>query len=94
MTNLFDHPKRKGIIYHCTTPKKIARCVASGCILSPVRGFSNINAAKEWCKHTGRTIILELEGFDLHKLPDHNNQFGTAWWNDGDISKWKLVYEV
>ena len=83
-------------LYHCTTPKKVQRYHQSGRIIAPVRGFSTIEAAMAWCIKTGRTIILEIdvESDKVHKLPDHHNDFGTAWWNDGDISGWKCVFSA
>lgn len=72
-------------LYHCTTPKKYARYKASNCIIPPVRGFSTIEAAQEWCRLTGRTIILSLPTTTVWKLPDHHNRYGTAWWNEEQI---------
>jgi hypothetical protein len=77
------------ILFHCTTPKKAKLYKDTGHICSPVRGFSNLQAALAWCVKTGRSIILSIEEKDLekvHKLPDHHNMFGTAWWIDGNIS--------
>jgi hypothetical protein len=28
-------------------------------------------------------VIYEIECDKPYKLPDHHNQFGEAWWNDG-----------
>jgi hypothetical protein len=49
------------ILYHCTTNKKIERYTASGRIMAPVRGFNTLKAANEWCRHTGRNVILWFE---------------------------------
>ena len=73
-------------LYHCTTPKKLARYKASNCIIPPVRGFSTIEAATEWCRLTGRSIIVELPTTTVWKLPDHHNQYGTAWWNEEQVA--------
>ena len=78
-------------LYHVTTPKKAQRYRESGKILSPVRGFTTIEAAMFWCIHTGRTLIYEIDAYNPHKLPDHHNKFGEAWWNDGDIIDFKCV---
>lgn len=72
-------------LYHATTPKKHARYVSTGAILPPVRGFTTIEAAQEWAKQTGRTVICRVtpeHADDVHKLPDHHNQFGLAFWYD------------
>jgi len=83
-------------LYHCTTGKKAKRYKDSGCILKPVRGFNNITAAMAWCMRTGRTIIYE---FDVkpeltHKLPDHHNKFGEAWWTDENITEYKCTWSA
>lgn len=80
------------ILYHVTTPAKVKKYHASGCIHSPVRGFDTPMAAMAWAIRTGRTVILKVEADKPYKLPDHHNEFGTAWWNDGDISSWKKFY--
>lgn len=78
-------------LYHCTTPKKAKAYKASGCIYSPVRGFTTLNAAMAWCVKTGRTVVYEFDADTPYKLPDHHNKFGEAWWNDGDIPYEKIV---
>lgn len=42
----------------------------------------------------GRTVIYEIEVDNIYKLPDHHNQFGEAWWNDGNIYNFKCVFSV
>jgi hypothetical protein len=27
-------------------------------------------------------------------LPDHHNEFGHAWWNDGDVTEWTCVFSA
>lgn len=85
---------RPKILYHCTTTKKAKRYKASGKIIKPVRGFENITAAMAWCMRTGRNIIYAINVNDefLHKLPDHHNKFGDAWWIDEDISEYKCEW--
>lgn len=83
-------------LYHCTTLKKAKRYRDTGAILQPVRGFNNITAAMAWCMRTGRTIIYE---FDVkpeftHKLPDHHNEFGEAWWTEEDIKNYKCAWSA
>lgn len=81
-------------LYHCTTLKKLKLYKHSGRIIAPVRGFTTITAALAWCVKTQRNIILEIESDVCHKLPDHHNQFGEAWWFDEDIKEWKCVFSV
>lgn len=71
-------------LYHATTPKKLARYVATGGILPPVRGFTTREAAELWGNDKGRDIVLELEVDDdrTHLLPDHHNRFGRAFWSE------------
>ena len=80
-------------LYHVTTPKKLEKYEISGRIIQPVRGFRNQRAAEFWAKRTLRSVILEVEADRPHKLPDHHNKYGEAWWNDGDIVSWKRVGE-
>ncbi len=85
-----EFPKRTMTLYHVTTPRKLTRYQHTGCILAPVRGFNTVEAAREWARLTGRTVILTAVGSDCHKLPDHHNQYGTAWWCDSDIHGWDV----
>lgn len=42
-------------------------------------------------------MILELPQLSderLHKLPDHHNVFGEAWWHDGDVAEWRCVFSA
>ena len=78
-------------LYHATTPKKAEMYRATGRIIKPVRGFTTITAAMAWACKTGRTVVLEVSGTDCHKLPDHHNEWGQAWWIDHDISEWRCV---
>lgn len=76
------------ILYHCTTEKRAKHYYESRRIISPVRGFTTIEAALAWCVKTGRTVIYEIQAPNelTHKLPDHHNKFGYAWWIDSDVS--------
>ena len=80
------------ILYHVTTPKKAKLYRQTGCILSPVRGFTTLIAAMAWAIKVNRTVILEFKTTAPYKLPDHSNKWGEAWWNDGDIIEYKCVY--
>ena len=88
------HPamKREMLLYHATTPKKVQHYHASGRIIAPVRGFTTLQAAMAWACKTGRSVVLAVQGEDCHKLPDHHNAFGEAWWVDHDVSAWKCVF--
>jgi len=83
-------------LFHATTPKKAAMYRATGHIIAPVRGFTTLQAAMAWAiKVEGRrTVILEFEADNPHKLPDHHNIFGEAWWNDGNVEKWQCVFSA
>jgi len=82
------------ILYHATTPKKAKLYRHSGRIIAPVRGFTTPAGAMAWAMKTGRTVIMEIECPNAHKLPDHHNPFGEAWWNDGDVVSWKCIYSA
>ena len=82
------------ILYHATTEKKAKKYRQSGCIKSPVRGFSTLQAAMFWSMKIGRKVIYQIDADNPHKLPDHHNQFGEAWWNDGDVCVDKIACVV
>lgn len=77
-------------LYHATTPKKAKMYRLSGQINKPVRGFTTLQAAMLWSLSIegSRTVFLEINSQEtisennIHKLPDHHNQFGEAWWID------------
>jgi len=77
-------------LFHSTSQKKAKKYRQSGFIKSPVRGFTTLQAAMFWSMRVGRTVIYEIEAENPHKLPDHHNAFGEAWWNDGDIAVDKI----
>ena len=83
-------------LYHATTPKKAKRYRESGCILKPVRGFTTLQGAMAWAMKVGRTVIYEVNGEHSHKLPDHHNCYGEAWWLDENvpIEKIKCVFSA
>jgi hypothetical protein len=80
------------ILYHATTPKKVQKYRQSGRIISPVRGFTTFQAAMAWACKVNRCIILKIEGTHCHKLPDHHNAWGEAWWIDHDVLEWNCVF--
>ena len=79
-------------LYHVTTQAKVKKYHESGRIIAPVRGFDTPMAAMAWAIKVGRRVILEVWAGDAHKLPDHHNKFGNAWWNDNDIHFWECFY--
>ena len=81
-------------LYHATTQKKAARYRHTGVIIAPVRGFTTLQAAMAWSMKVGRTVIMEFDADHPHKLPDHHNEFGEAWWNDGDVQNWTCVFSA
>lgn len=81
-------------LFHATTQKKVKKYHQTGAIKSPVRGFTTIQAAMAWAMKTNRNVILVIDAYAPHKLPDHHNKFGEAWWNDGDIQKWECAFSA
>ena len=83
-------------LFHSTTQKKARLYRESGHINKPVRGFTTLQAAMAWSMKVGRTVIYEVSGSDVdcHKLPDHHNQFGEAWWIDEDVHEFKCVFSA
>ena len=82
------------ILFHVSTNSKAKRYNESGCILSPVRGFTTLTGAMAWAMKSGRNIIYEIEGDKAYKLPDHHNIYGEAWWFDENITKYKCVFSA
>lgn len=74
-------------LFHVTTPAKAREYRASGRILAPVRGFTTLQAAMAWAMKVGRSVVYEVTADPgaFHKLPDHHNPFGQAWWIDADV---------
>ena len=81
-------------LYHATTPRKAKLYRQTGKINAPVRGFTTLQGAMAWAIKVKREVIVEFEADHPHKLPDHHNAFGEAWWNDGDIREWKCVFSA
>jgi hypothetical protein len=83
-----------GTLYHVTTEKKARRARDAGGIPGPVRGFTTLQAAMFWAMKVGRTVIYAVRHADsskYHKLPDHHNRFGDAWWIDADVTEFECV---
>ena len=81
-------------LFHATTQKKAKQYRQTGAIKAPVRGFTTMTGAMAWAMKVGRTVIIEFEAVNAHKLPDHHNEFGDAWWNDGDITEWRCAFSA
>jgi hypothetical protein len=75
------------ILYHVTTPRKARQYRASGQINRIVRGFTTLLSAMAWAIQTGRAVIYQVDTGDLScwKMPDHHNEWGEAWWVEGDV---------
>lgn len=86
-----NHPSE---IYHVTTLKKAKKYKMTKHIIAPVRGFNTLQAAMAWAIKTGRKIIYRIDCSEImnkcHKLPDHHNEFGEAWWIDCNVSIEKI----
>lgn len=85
---------RRATLYHATTWKKAKRYRETGHICAPVRGFTSLQAALAWACKVGRTVVYEVTGNDCHKLPDHHNSFGEAWWIDHDVKEFRCVFSA
>ena len=88
---------RPTTLFHATTPSKARRYVASKAIHGPVRGFTTLMGAMAWALKTGRTVFYAVHVDDAdrtHKLPDHHNEFGEAWWFDGDVTDFECRYSA
>lgn len=81
-------------LYHATTPKKAKAYRDSKRIIKPVRGFTTLLAAMAWATKVHRTVIMEIQADVPHKLPDHHNEYGEAWWNDADVTEYKCVFSA
>jgi len=81
-------------LYHVTTQKKAKLYRQTGHIIKPVRGFNTLMGAMAWAIKVGKKIIYEIETNDkkTHKLPDHHNEFGEAWWADDNIINFRCIY--
>jgi hypothetical protein len=74
--------------YHVTTPGKVARYIATGCILPPVRFWAFERSARNWMSRTKRSVVLEIEVDTAYPLPDHQPP-GHAYWSPEMVRSWK-----
>lgn len=81
------------VIYHVTTPKKAKAYRETGHINKPVRGFTTLQAAMYWAMKVQRQVVYKIEVPKeiCHKLPDHHNEYGEAWWIDQDVKDFTCV---
>lgn len=80
-------------LYHATTEKKAKKYREIGKIIAPVRGFDTMTGAMAWAMKVGRRVIYEItvDECKTYKLPDHHNQFGTAFWCEVDCYEMKCI---
>ena len=76
--------------YHCTTPRQVARYLATGCILPPVRFWCCQESARAWGQRTGRRVLLRIDVGTAYPLPDHQPR-GHAYWSPDHIRTWEDV---
>ena len=81
-------------LYHVTTDKKAKKYRETGFIIPPVRGFTTLMAAMAWAMKVGRTVIYKIEASSAHKLPDHHNEFGDAYWTEEAVEEFKCVFSA
>ena len=90
--------KARGLIemtlYHATTLKKAKLYRETGYIKKPVRGFTTLKAAMVWALKVGRSVVYEVSGEKVFKLPDHHNKFGEAWWIDENVHDFKNALKL
>lgn len=81
------------VLYHATTPRKLARYSATGAILPPVRGFDSRTAAEEWGRLAQRSVILRVavNSSLVQALPDHHQAEGLAWWTPEPARVWEVL---
>lgn len=80
--------------YHATTPRKLARYEATGCILPPVRFWRSAATAQRWAERTKRSVVLAIEVPEpAYPLPDHQPP-GMAWWTPGYVRRWTLLRQM
>lgn len=76
--------------YHVTTPRKVERYIASGCILPPVRFWLYEGSATAWAARVKRSVLLRIEVGVAYPLPDHKPN-GHAWWTPEHVREWNEV---
>lgn len=87
-------PAKPEVLFHATRSKMAKQYRESGCIKGPVRGFDTLTAAMAWAIRVGRKVIYEVRPVgEVNRLPDHHNEFGSAWWTETvPMSRVRCVY--
>ena len=79
--------QKNDIVFHCTTPKKLARYNQKHIILPPVRYWTTEFSALRWMRRTGRSILLVFEEpKQSYPLP----MKGGAKWTDQMVRNWRV----
>lgn len=79
------------MVYHATTPAKLTRYCATGCILAPVRYWLSEKCAAAWALRVRRTVILAFQRPSTsYPLPDHKPRM-MAHWTPDNIRIWTQV---
>ena len=81
-------------LFHACTERQARLYRTEGRIRAPVRGFTTLEAALAWACKVGRRVIYEIHGDPAHKLPDHHNRFGEAWWIDADVTSFDCAFSA
>ena len=72
--------------YHATTPSKLARYEATGCILAPVWYWPFRAQAEKWAKEKHRGVLLEIEVGANHPLPRRRCR-----WSSENVRTWMVL---
>ena len=74
--------------YHCTTPRKLSRYEATGCILSPVFFWPSEAIAHAWAKAKQRTVVLKFSWpKSWFPLPHPRH----AYWTNNNVDAWEKL---
>jgi len=78
-------------VYHATSPTKLARYRATGCILPPVRFWITREAAEDFMRRTHRSVLLRFPTPDpCYPLDGHSKR---AAWTTSMVREWEQVCE-
>lgn len=83
-------------LFHAASPTQARTYRDTGHIARPVRGFTTLQGAMAWAMKVGRTVVYEVTADPdaFHKLPDHHNEFGQAWWIDQDVRDFHCAFSA
>lgn len=87
---------RPTVLFHAASPTQARAYRETGRILRPVRGFTTLQAAMACAMKVSRSVVYEVtaDAAAFHKLPDHHNEFGQAWWIDADVSEFRCAFSA